>query len=110
MKRAIVTAAAAALALTGCSTESTPKEEVGGWTKTEARSLCHQQVEDRLKSPASADFEGLTEFEAEKTSDSWKISGHVDSQNSFGATIRTVYSCNVRPTSETDAMVRVEFE
>ncbi|KAA9227029.1 hypothetical protein F6I42_03370 [Corynebacterium amycolatum] len=109
MKRAIATAAAAALALTGCSTESTPKEEVGGWSKTEARSLCHKQVKARLKSPDSADFEGLTEFTAEKTTDSWKILGHVDSQNSFGAVIRTNYSCNVRPTSETDAMVSVDM-
>lgn len=110
MKRTSLIIFVASIALAGCGAEPAAKDEVGGWTKTEARSLCHKQVTDRLKSPASANFEGLTEFDAEKTSDSWKISGHVDSQNSFGATMRTNYTCNVRPTSETDAMVRVEFD
>lgn len=108
MKKLTVAVAIAGLFISGCSTPS-PKDEVAGWTETEARSLCHKQVANRLKSPSTADFEGLTEFAAERTADSWKVSGHVDSQNSFGATIRTQYTCNVRPTSESEAMVTVDL-
>lgn len=62
-----------------------------------AVSICHQFVEDRLKAPATAGFESVSEEDTTQTSDTeWIVRGHVDSENGFGANIRTEYVCTVR--------------
>lgn len=56
---------------------------------------CKGFVEDRLKSPASAEFPTL-DFQAfPRGQDTYAIRSYVDSQNSFGAKIRTDFFCEV---------------
>jgi len=59
-----------------------------------AQDVCEQFVEKRLKAPATAEFSG------ENTTDLgaglWRVIGDVDSQNSFGAQIRSRYTCEVQ--------------
>ena len=63
-------------------------------TDTDARFMCRQFVEDRLKAPATADFcnETVTALDGDR----FRVAGSVDSENSFGATLRTEYSCALR--------------
>jgi hypothetical protein len=53
---------------------------------------CQDRVRAALKSPSTASFQVPT---VTGSSPNWTISGTVDSQNSFGATLRTSYSCDV---------------
>lgn len=59
-----------------------------------ARDVCQQFMEDRLKSPGSADFSD--EAAIENADGSWTVRGTVDSDNSFGASVRNQYVCQVR--------------
>lgn len=58
-----------------------------------AEYACEDFVEDRLKSPGTADFQNATVESA--GSDTWLVTGTVDSENSFGATMRVDYECTV---------------
>ncbi|MEU6952085.1 hypothetical protein [Streptomyces sp. NPDC045714] len=62
--------------------------------------MCEGFVKDRLKSPGTAKFPGVTDGDYAKTttlSDTkpwkYKVTGVVDSQNGFGATVRSTYTC-----------------
>lgn len=59
-----------------------------------ARVMCEGFVEDRLKSPGSADFQRPVITGAGVNT--WKVSGSVDAENSFGGTVRLDYACTVR--------------
>ena len=61
---------------------------------TDARFMCRQFVEDRLKSPATADF--TDETVTTLSGDRFRVTGLVDSQNSFGALVRSNFSCAMR--------------
>lgn len=55
-------------------------------------------VEKKLKSPSTAEFPGVVEKDKHIVSmgnGEYKITSWVDSQNSFGATIRTEFSCTI---------------
>ncbi|MFF5791087.1 hypothetical protein ACFY5D_03465 [Paeniglutamicibacter sp. NPDC012692] len=65
------------------------KEAVG---EGEAIYACELMVKDQLKAPASAKF---SQQSASGAGTSWASRGTVDSQNSFGAMIRTTYSCKM---------------
>ena len=54
-------------------------------------------VRSRLKSPSTAKFvEWMPLAEYSRSSGQWRISGSVDAQNSFGATIRSYYMVEVK--------------
>lgn len=59
----------------------------------DAEHACQELVKDRLKSPASAKFSGLSHT---GTGDEYTVTGSVDSQNSFGALMRSDFVCTVR--------------
>lgn len=59
-----------------------------------AQVMCERFIEDRLKSPSTAEFE--TEDRLLLPSKRWQIIGTVDSENSFGAMIRNDYGCQVK--------------
>lgn len=70
-----------------------------------AVSACTKQVRSELKAPATAAFDADAKPETKKTADGdWAIAGRVDSQNGFGAQIRTRYICLVGPTSGVAAL------
>ena len=60
----------------------------------EARAQCRGAVKDKLKAPATAKFsdESVTGSDPDSV---WFVSGAVDSQNSFGALIRSSFECSV---------------
>jgi hypothetical protein len=78
------------------------REDPNAWktkdSKTMAYVMMQSFVKDRLKSPGSAKFEWITEpaCTIEKDGFEYRISSWVDSQNAFGAVIRTQFSGIVR--------------
>ncbi len=52
---------------------------------------CEELVKNELKSPASAQFSGETQSNLD--SNIVNIDGNVDSQNGFGAMIRSTFEC-----------------
>lgn len=72
----------------GGSSEPEPPSDV------EVRLQCEQWVDERLKSPSTAEHSGQTV--TSRGEDSWEVHGVVDSQNGFGAMVRTPWSCVIR--------------
>lgn len=58
-----------------------------------ARNLCRTIVKQQLVAPSTAQFSGESGFTANKGP--WQIAGSVDSENGFGAMLRSTYSCRV---------------
>ena len=57
-----------------------------------------EYVKSGLKSPASADFGRIREhqiYTIEGKPNTWEVRGYVDSQNSYGAMIRSTYACQL---------------
>ncbi|OQM82001.1 hypothetical protein B0E55_01626 [Rhodococcus sp. 66b] len=86
-------AASAALVLAGCSNaaEGPSKEEQ---QTQQMADQCREKVTNRLKSPGSAEFGDLA-FAATPDGDHYShiASGWVDSQNGFGALVRSTFDC-----------------
>ncbi|WP_435610881.1 hypothetical protein [Streptomyces sp. C10-9-1] len=94
-RTAAVTAALLLATLTACGTEDAPMDQA-------AAVMCEQFVKERLKSPGTAEFPSGWDSDYAQTtvlSDTkpWKyeVTGVVDSQNAFGATVRSTYTCTV---------------
>ena len=64
-------------------------------TETEAAITCQAYVENALKSPRSADFPILDRRVTKTGPKSFRVQSYVDAQNSFGATIRSHFVCNI---------------
>lgn len=65
----------------------------------QAGQICENKVKGMLKAPATAEFSGWKLGTVGENS--WIVGGVVDSENSFGATIRTSFSCSVSLTGTT---------
>ena len=70
--------------------------------KIEAWVMAQQFVEDNLKSPGSADFGGVfndyqdpDDVVTDLGGGKFRVTAWVDAQNSFGATIRTAFVCEL---------------
>ena len=94
MKLAVVLLSGASLALTACGGSSDTGDQVGAYRS------CERAVETTLKAPATADFSGVTGSEIANSADVYEVSGYVDSENSFGANVRTSWTCKVRDTGD----------
>ncbi len=57
----------------------------------EAVVYCENKIEERLVSPSSADFK--SSFQG---TNPFTVTGTVDSENSFGASLRSEYQCTVQ--------------
>jgi len=102
MKRTTI-AAICVLLLSGCQ-PSDPAEAEG----RHAAIACREWVKQRLKSPATAAFP--VEISARKTHlDIFELDSHVDSQNSFGAQIRTRFTCEVDHAGGQWRLVRLDL-
>ena len=65
----------------------------------EAYSYAKDFITPKLKSPSSASFASYGEQSNHVTymgNNEYRINSYVDSQNSFGATIRTKFSCDIK--------------
>lgn len=56
----------------------------------EAIAQCEAAIEERLKSPSTASFDSSA-----TGSGTWTVTGTVDAENSFGATVRSSFECSV---------------
>lgn len=94
------------LFVTGCG-EPDPAQKAADEArdrKIMAYVMAQDFVEQRLKSPGSADFPTFEESFAEDLgSGKWRVRSYVDSQNSFGALVRSDFTVLLRddPNSET---------
>lgn len=78
----------AAFAFRGGSSGDVPADR-----SLEAKAMCETFVKRQLKAPASAKFSGES---ATKVSDvEYTAGGSVDSQNSFGALLRSTFACDL---------------
>ena len=85
--------------------------EPGEWTEPDEFTgglFCRSHARSQLKSPSTADFPRLVEAVLVGSQDQppaeqvWVVRSYVDSQNSFGATIRTGYACVLKPPTSRD--------
>lgn len=81
--------------------EGSPPDESG-----QVQVACKSWVEDRLKAPSTADFSGV---KTALSGDRYTVTGSVDSQNSFGAMIRTSWICTATHANERSTLVSLDF-
>lgn len=74
------------LLLSGCSVASNETD-----VEPQAVAECESSVTDMLKSPATAEFDTT----ASEVAGSWTVTGTVDSENGFGALLRSDFRCYV---------------
>ena len=92
----------------GCSIDSddnSTSEKRTSITEYEAKAVAEGQVETLLKSPSTAKFSGLRDTKIEPIENGYKVTGYVDSQNSFGAMIRSNYSVEIYLDIESDVIM-----
>ncbi len=87
---AVVGAIAILMAIIGGINACSKRPDSNANSKYEAIAQCEDRIKQLLKSPATA------EFETDATgSGTWKVTGTVDSDNSFGASLRSSFQCTV---------------
>ncbi len=103
-------------ALTTAPPPPSPEEVALNEGKTEAQVLCPRAIKARLKSPATAKMPfisrhgGGESFVAVAAEDNSIIRAitYVDSQNSFGAMIRTKFQCDLKKIDGQWAIIKLE--
>ena len=91
--------------LAQCTGGSEDKQPSSGSSRTvEAFTICQMFVEDRLVAPATANFGGApSQATTRLGANRYQVDAYVDSENNFGAQIRTEYSCTVSYNSGGDS-------
>lgn len=72
-------------------------------SKVSAYIMCEDWIEQRLKTPATAEFQGVLSGRYDRviqTNQRYSIRSYVDSQNGFGAMIRSDFHCVTTQTSD----------
>ncbi len=98
-KKAIITflvfTAVAVFAIVKCSCSEDEGSKVKVYDKIEALTHAQLYIEKQLKSPSTAEFESGADGVTKVNDTTFIVIGTVDSQNSFGAMLRSNYSCKV---------------
>lgn len=84
------------LVIKACSGPPAPSDhaDLEAMTAIRVKSQCEDYVKKYLKSPSTAEFSGLADTTVyDKGNKKYTVIGWVDSQNSFGAKLRTKYAC-----------------
>lgn len=89
--------AAVLAAVVACVVKVSAGPDTSNDLSYDAKRVCREFVEKRLKAPATAEFGGEA---TTHSGQSFTVAGHVDSQNSFGALIRSNYTCTVTASGE----------
>lgn len=92
------------LAVWGASLSASDAEPAGSG---EAQQVCEQFVGDRLKAPGTAEFDHANTYREGLV---WVVLGTVDSENGFGALLRTSFRCEVEPVSDEWRLVDLSME
>lgn len=92
---ALIVAGGCASLIGGGSDGSNSGSDVG------AVLACEDFVERELRAPSTADFPSTSDAEVNRTGDRWRVSSHVDSENGFGAMIRSDWTCTVELDGDT---------
>jgi hypothetical protein len=69
--------------------------------------ICQERTSAELKAPASAAFPSYDEHAISHSGALWSVDSYVDAQNSFGAQLRTRYTCTAS-FNPNDATYRIE--
>ena len=99
-KGCLIWAVVILVALVGCtvslakSGSNTPAAPSG----SEAGAQCQEWVKNKLKSPSTAQFSGQV---VSGGPSSWRVTGNVDAENSFGAAMRSAWTCTIRLDGDT---------
>jgi hypothetical protein len=89
-----VLATVAVVALCVARTGNSKTEPTSEDKQADAKRACQEKfIPARLKAPATAKYSGVT---VSGFSGSYEVAGSVDSQNSFGALVRSSFTCSVR--------------
>ena len=100
----LILACFAAIVILVVVTSSGDDDDYDSDTSYEAIAQCEAAIEERLKAPATAEFQSTA-----VGSGTWTVTGVVDSENSFGAMVRASYQCSVIIDNEKDtARVRID--
>lgn len=92
----VLVALVVGLMIIGSLTQGTPTpaapDRVGAFL------VCKQFVTERLRAPTTAKFPNSSDAAVNLVSGGeWTVASHVDSQNGFGAMIRSSFTCTVKP-------------
>jgi hypothetical protein len=69
--------------------------------REDAIDLCQRSVTENLKAPATAKFAPRREMKGiDRRDGGFNVTGYVDSQNGFGALVRSEYLCAIKITKE----------
>ncbi len=92
--------------------DSTDREKTPDDYKIGALVACKSSIVRQLVSPASADhpFVHSDELTTHLGDDRYRVRSYVDSQNKFGAMLRTQYDCVVERAGETWKLISLETE
>jgi len=71
---------------------------------------CRDWVKERLKAPATADFSQETAAVEDSAANRWKVTGVVDSENSFGAKVRSRWTCIATHEGDTTSLVDITVD
>jgi hypothetical protein len=98
MKLRLIALSICALSVLGCGKKE-PRDVTKGGEETMAFIMCQKPVKSSLKSPSSAKFPYAHEqgvFSVHIGDGEYAVKGYVDSQNGFGAQIRTGWTCQIK--------------
>lgn len=73
------------------NTTSTTSESPSQSRKITSIAFAKSIIEDMLKSPSTAKFSNVDAYELSNEKDVWAVNGYVDSQNGFGAMLRSTW-------------------
>lgn len=118
MKRLLPIVLTIPLALAGCggdssssgSTNETKESREFQVDEVEAKLQCEDLVKNSLKAPATADFPRNSEWTFTPIDGGLQASSYVDSENSFGALVRSNFQCTVTKAEGTEDQVMRQLD
>ncbi len=91
------------MAFSGNSSDSETSQRIAAITAAK------MAVENQLKSPSTADFCSQSEMTISNVGSSWTVSGYVDAENSFGATVREYWTVTMTLSGDTAKNISVQI-
>lgn len=71
----------------------------------DAKRVCQDFVKKRLKAPSTAEF---VDLEVSESAGDYTVAGNVDAQNSFGAQLRSAFTCVVHDDGDEWRLVSID--